>query len=67
MRNAEGFKKILEDYCLYSGQMVNLKPVVHFSSRTLGHLWHMIRDRLGFTEHTGILQYLGVSITGDRL
>lgn len=44
-----------------------LKFVVYVSLRTLVQFWHMIRDRLAITKHTGVLQYLGVPITRGKL
>ena len=68
LRNAIGFRRILEDCCGASGQNVNLsKSTVLFSLKTSAQLRHLIQDWLGVAEHNGVLQYLEISISGSRL
>ncbi|XP_038974250.1 uncharacterized protein LOC120105653 [Phoenix dactylifera] len=66
--DARALQGVLTEYCVMSGQRVNLqKSTIFFSPSTEGRVRREIRATLGIQEQTGALVYLGVPITGRRL
>ncbi|XP_038972451.1 uncharacterized protein LOC120104769 [Phoenix dactylifera] len=67
-QDARVIQRILRDYCSVSGQRVNLsKSAICFSPKIRVAVKTSILKMLGVGEQEGMLRYLGVPLSGQRL